>query len=350
MFQRTVARLAAAGVTAVTFALAASPASATYSAVYAFGDSLTDNGNLFAATTAAFGPSNALPQAYSPVTGGYLNGRFSNGKASVEYMATRLGLPLVDLAFGGATTDVGPVYNTAGGPFGTGLKAQLQIFDAKTGGAADPNGLYFIWAGSNDLRQAFEDAAGAATPADAQTILTTAATSVIVNLRSAITHLWNEGARHFFIPTEPDFGLTPEGKSNQAFLSGFTTQFDAQLAGSLASVANPTSLINLLLGADIDIFDTLAIQRAVYANPGAYGIGDVDNPCFTGYVGIPGAVCAAGLDTTNMFWDKVHPTAATNTVLGFAMAAQVPEPSALLLVALAGMALVGTTRRRAGAR
>ena len=63
---------------------------APFSSVVVFGDSLSDNGNVFAAT--GFFP----PAPYAQ--------RFSNGPVAVEYMASALGLPLVNYAHGGATT------------------------------------------------------------------------------------------------------------------------------------------------------------------------------------------------------------------------------------------------------
>ena len=66
-----------------------------FTAVIAYGDSLSDNGNLYAAT------------GYPPYP--YWNGRFSNGPVTVEYLANSLHSPLLDFAWGGATTGVGNV-------------------------------------------------------------------------------------------------------------------------------------------------------------------------------------------------------------------------------------------------
>src|SRR5438270_12307648 len=68
---------------------------ATYSSVVVFGDSLSDNGNLFAAS------GGLVPQVP------YYNGRFSNGPVAVEQLSGLLGVPLLDFALGGATTGVG---------------------------------------------------------------------------------------------------------------------------------------------------------------------------------------------------------------------------------------------------
>ena len=72
--------------------LAVSLAAAPYTRIVAFGDSLTDNGNLYALNGGTYPPSPP-----------YFGGRGSNGPVAVEYMSTALGLPLLDFAVYGAT-------------------------------------------------------------------------------------------------------------------------------------------------------------------------------------------------------------------------------------------------------
>src|SRR5215831_2791594 len=97
-------------------------------AIYAFGDSLSDVGNIYAYTSVAAPP--AFPAAP------YVNGQFSNGNVWVQDLAHDLGLaPLIpsllggtDYAFGGAETSVTPFNlpaSTAGSDLLTG---QLPSF------------------------------------------------------------------------------------------------------------------------------------------------------------------------------------------------------------------------------
>lgn len=336
------------GTAALCLSLCA-PAQANYSAVYAFGDSLSDTGNLLAATTLAFGAANALPQAAD-----YWNGRFSNGKVAVEQMASQLSLPLFDFAYGGATSGAGPVYPTGPGTsFSTGLQAQVSQFGQVSGGAADANGLYFIWIGANDFRDAFGAIPGALQqggPGAIQTLLTNTVQSVISNVGTAVATLHAQGANSFFLPLMPDFGITPEGrKGQQAFdqlapgLFSFSLVSEQINSGLRAYYEN---VLPTTLGVDVLTFDTLAKQRLVQANPSAYGIGDVLTPCFGGYVGTPGTQCAAGFGTDSMYWDKVHPSTLTHEVLGTMMAASVPEPQTVLLMSLGVLALLGHSARR----
>src|SRR3984885_3259415 len=76
---------------------AAQAVTASYDALYAFGDSYCDVGNIFTATG---GAEPAAP---------YYNGRFSNGPIWLDHVAGFLGVPLkayilggTDYAFGGA--------------------------------------------------------------------------------------------------------------------------------------------------------------------------------------------------------------------------------------------------------
>jgi hypothetical protein len=61
--------------------------------VVAYGDSLSDNGNIYAVS------------GFPPPP--YYNGRLSNGPVAVENLAAQLGATLVDFAWGGATTGLG---------------------------------------------------------------------------------------------------------------------------------------------------------------------------------------------------------------------------------------------------
>src|SRR6185503_7186924 len=79
---------------ALVFLSAATVANAdSFSAIVVYGDSLSDNGNLFAASGQPPAP--------------YFQGRRSDGPVAVEQLAGALGVPLVDFAWIGATTGIG---------------------------------------------------------------------------------------------------------------------------------------------------------------------------------------------------------------------------------------------------
>jgi outer membrane lipase/esterase len=290
----------------------AGQATTSWSALFAFGDSLSDNGNFFGLS------GDKLPQPQN-----YANGRFSNGIVAVEYLGNRLGLPLYDYAFGGSGTGVNK------GPLD--LPAQLGMLNQKAGPAVDPNGLYFVWSGANDVRDLFKAGDFSSTSRDL----------VIDALGSFVSTLYQQGARSFLLPLLPDLGLTPEGQASGAasLLSGYSLGFNTALKAEYQSLN--------LAGAQLTVFDTLVAQRNLVADAAALGFTHgVNEPCFTGYVGEAGTQCSAASESSYIFWDKVHPTTATHAILGAEMAALVPEPSSTLLLAVGSLALLGWARRR----
>lgn len=288
----------ATGVLAAPAALAAP----SYSGLYVFGDSLSDNGNLYALTGGAIPPAP------------YWNGRFSDGPVAVEVLAQGLGLgsgAFHDFAIGGAKTgsasaiDMGP---------------QLATYLAALGGAsADADALYVVWGGANDLRGG---GASALLPA-------------VQNLADIVGALYAAGARHFLLPNMPDLGLTPEGltSGNALGATALSEAFNGVLAGAYAALAGA------LDDEQFFFFDAMALQRAIVGDPSAFGFGNVSAGCLTS----PG--CNAD---EFLYWDSIHPTAAAHAILGAAMLAAVPEPQTLLLAMLAVALMLRITTHRSG--
>jgi len=299
------------------FTLTAS--AATFTQVIAFGDSLTDNGNLFADTGGAV-----------PVPP-YWNGRFSNGPVWVEGLAASLGVTLDDYARGGATTGGGtvttpPISNEAG-PF-MGLQDEIAAYLGGAGsGGADPSALYVVWAGANDFLSAAPGTELAAIgPA-------------ITNIVTAIGDLVAAGAQHFLLPNLPDLGLTPRSIAADLIAPG-------SAAGATALSAIFNAQYNIALdgtfgagfGTRLDVFQMI---DDIAANPAAFGFTNVTQPCFD--VTVP-SVCAD--PSIYAFWDDIHPTAITHGILAdAAFAAVVPVPAAVWLFGSA-LGLMGWVRRQ----
>lgn len=282
----------------------------TYSEVVAFGDSLSDRGVFYALTGDRF------PQPP------YWQGRFSDGPAAVEVLANGLGLGnnLIDYASGGAMSDFD---NGAQPAMHNGVRTQVNQFSAAFGGVADPNALYFVWAGSNDFTyKGFSPAVAA---------------NIVSNQTASLTQLYNMGARDFLLPLLPDFGLTPGGLPFAAQLSPFSDYVDGQLNAAYLH------LESTLPGATFTIFDTLGNHRALTAQAIVDGF-NVTDACFSGFVGVPGTLCAD--PSKYLYFDNEHPTRFTHQVLGTAMLAAVPEPASMLLMAAGVIALFGLGRRQ----
>ena len=143
----------------LTAALASAPAAAgAYSAIYAFGDSLSDVGNVYIATSGA--------EPASP----YFFGEFSNGPNWIEDLSAKQGLGPVlassapvngtDYAWGGATTGF-PATDNPGPTVPNGYQ-QVKGFLAGQGGSAPSTALYTITLGGNDLSNILTNFLGAA--------------------------------------------------------------------------------------------------------------------------------------------------------------------------------------------
>lgn len=290
-----------------------------YSQLVVFGDSLSDNGNLFALTQAVTGTG----QPGAP----YVDGRFSNGPVAVETMASKLSLPLVDYAYGGAQTGLG---NYGGAKLnGTGVLGQVGMFaDNLAGTSADANALYVVWAGPNDFF------------AGANMLSSGTSTTASTNLLHDISSLYQLGARQFFVPLMPNLGLTPASTAAEATTPGYkgaaaqrSAEYNQLLATGLANLSGS------LAGVQIQSFDTVSFMATQAALMAGQGFNTTD-ACFNSTAK---TVCAN--PDSYLFWDGVHPTAAAHALLGEAFAAAVPEPATVWTFML-GLGLLAYGRRR----
>ncbi|AUB85032.1 hypothetical protein THSYN_29275 (plasmid) [Candidatus Thiodictyon syntrophicum] len=122
---------------------AAATSAAPITRIVAFGDSNVDIGSAFTINPATVPAPN-------------VNGRFSNGPLTMEYVATDLGVPLTNYGVAGAWSGTDNNFRIVGTTppdlANTGVLRQLDTWEASlAGGTADPNALFVYWAGSNDL-------------------------------------------------------------------------------------------------------------------------------------------------------------------------------------------------------
>ena len=251
-----------------------SAATSTYDAIYVFGDSYCDVGNIFIATG---GAEPAAP---------YYNGRFSNGPIWIEHVAGGLGLPMAPALAGGTDYAFGGAFATApqtipGGGTIPSVPQQVALYLSQHGGKADPKALYVIEGGGNDIL----DATGGSADALGFQIATALAESELL-LRRA-------GARHFVVPNLFNVGLIPAGQANATFDLAAVMAANKYLNDFLA-------LEDLLEGVHILRLDVFSLIQSLETDPTHYGFTNVTAPCLTT------TICSDPDHT--FFWDTHHPT------------------------------------------
>jgi outer membrane lipase/esterase len=326
------AALLAASLTATMVPGIASAAGSPFSDLVIFGDSLSDTGNLSIASGGAY-PGNSQP---------YFNGRYSNGLIWTDFLATGLGdandakpfyLGGNNYAFAGA--------RTGDAPFIPGVRYQIQTLWGSSHAMADANALYVVVAGGNDMRDARTDFSTASTGDNKGRQIS--AQAAIGELQSSLGLLANKGAKHVLVSNLPNLGNTPEAHllemgapGTVAASTDATNRFNALVPGLLSYGA--------ALGLDVTFLDMAGAVNAVRANPAAYGITDIDNPC-AGFLYSPGNACA-----TSSFSDVLHPSSRAHEIIASAAftalgVTPVPEPETVVLM-LAGLAALGALNRR----
>jgi outer membrane lipase/esterase len=250
---------------------AAHAGTASYDNLYVFGDSYCDVGNIFAVTG---GAEPAAP---------YYNGRFSNGPIWLDHVAGFLGVPLKASALGGTDYAFGGAWVTEPASV-TGVPSvleQVELYLSQHNGKADPNALYILEGGGNDI---LDTTTG--TPEALGLHIAEGLTSSELLLREA-------GAKHFVIPDLFNVGLLPAAAGDVSFAATASSVTNKSLDQLLA-------FEQLLEGIHIVRMNVFSLLNAVVTDPTHFGFTDITHPCLTT------AVCADPDHT--FFWDTHHPT------------------------------------------
>lgn len=322
---------------------AARESASTIQNIYAFGDSLSDPGNVFSASALVAGAGLPPPP--------YFEGRFANGYLWVDYLAERLGLqllPIVQLedqrsaisfAYGGATSGSENVINTAL----PGLLQEIEQFKQFiTPDSLSPDSLYTLWIGANDyLPDRLVDSSPSSLPKDG-TALRSKTTRSIENIVTAIRSLYELGARQFVIANLPALGATPLaqslGQENVLLLNRITQQHNLTLDRQLKSLEQ--SLPDLqLTRLDVEQLFEQAVQ-------GRFAFINVKNPCFNRTTK---QVCPN--PDQYLFWDALHPTTAAHRIVADLAAEklQAQPKRSIKLFSIPSLMLLGTLSLIAGA-
>lgn len=283
-------------------ALAAAPAFAQqghspFSQLVFFGDSLTDSGHFRPAMVQAFGPDAAAL------------GRFTTNPGFVwsDWLADHYGLDATSDNQGGQNYAVGGARNavdTSGalGPIAS-VATQVGRYLAANSGRADPNALYTVWGGANDL---FAVTAGAPVQA-------TIGGAVGAQI-GMVGQLKNAGAQYVLVPNIPDLGMTP----------GFRAQGAAAAAqGTALTTAYNTALYQGLAAQGLQVIplNTFGLLREITADPGRWGFTNVTGTACQPQITAQSISCqpatyvVPNAADTYVFADGVHPSMAAHRIL-----------------------------------
>lgn len=307
-----------------------------------FGDSLSDSGNLYAATGGVFPAPYPLIPSLNYTTGRLTDGTDTTPASAInglwqEQLSGKIGLPVAapaavggtNYAFGGAETggDV-TIKNTLGTVTAVGMANQVGGFlSGKT--SVPSNSLYVFWGGANDI---FEASTGAAARA--------AASSALTNVTNEIGALASEGGKYFLWVDLPPLDQTPSGKG-----STFQADLGAASQGFNAAWKNMSipGLEAQFPGISITGVDVYTLFEQVLLDPGSYGLSNVTDA----------AQGSSGVNPDQyLFWDNEHPTTAADSLIADLAAqdldaALAPEPSSIILFGIGlGLVAIGFRRKR----
>ncbi len=305
---------------AATVALSACAgfAQADYSAIYVFGDSLSDMGNLRAVTQ-----NPAIPE------------RFSNGPVAMEVLAASLGLSLTPSHHLLPPAATGGVYgnnfaiagavaiDADGNPAtpDTNLPTQINAFLQLHGNQAPDDALYVLMIGGNDIFAARDllVEGGERPRRAANKRIKAAVKSVEQQLRTLV----QAGARTILVINAPDVGATPNTDlAAAAVLADAPSKRDSRVARNLEKITRTLSAgyngrlsqavadVEDDTGVDIQEFDLFGFFDEMVDNAQEYGYTNTTEACVYGLTG--GGWNPSCDFETFVFFDEIHPTAITH--------------------------------------
>lgn len=252
-----------------------------------FGDSLSDNGNLY---SVSFG--------FIPKSPPYYFGHFSNGKVWSEVVTEhyqQYGVTSDNYAVGGETA---VLHNPLGGylPFTVG--ASIDDYLIRSRNQDRSKDLFFIWIGANDYLPG-------------STTLDELTTHVVNNTQAAIEKLIAHGAKRIIVMNLPDMGRSPyaiEKKVNFS-LSLATAVHNSKLSTMVRTLQNSYKTV------DITLFDINSLLNKLIA---ANTFKDTTTSCWPGGFMSQAqrdAETASSLQNDFDLYMHTHPTELSHTQL-----------------------------------
>ncbi len=306
-----------------------------FSSVVVFGDSLSDSGNLASTQSLPLGTS--FTTNPDPVWAELVAREFGNNGTNSVADGSNFAWGQACANPSGICSQSSPVPDIA---------RQISQHLAKRGGSADPNALYMIWAGGNDIEAIATAAAGdslSSTEANGEIRGAVAALlQQIGRLKQASSAPGEPGARFVVVLTVPDPGRTPlaarESRTAQGQLSLMGQGFNQGLISGLPMVEEGTIFVDAAalaaeVFADADAYGFTSTQGVACPfginpeRPGGGGESLVCGPTADGYLRAPDE------SETYFFADGLHPSGASHELIANAVLATISAP---LQAAMAG--------------
>jgi phospholipase/lecithinase/hemolysin len=271
----------------------------TLDKIVVFGDSLSDNGNLY-----------ELYKHQFPMSPPYYQGRMTNGPVWVELLAQTLfdgksASHLEDYAFSGASVededDPKPEFT---------LKNQLFAYFLPRHDIADARTLYVVWIGANNYLEP---------PNDTEQATAAVNRSVKKNLEE----LAEKGAKHVLVLNLPDLGMTPAAREfgTRAPLSQLTRLHNDMLRQTVDNLKTTYPSVQWMH------FDVESALDEMLTNPTANGFTNVTDACVGSNVessrksalsivaNVKAKVVFPEECAGYLFFDLVHPSALGHKIL-----------------------------------
>ncbi|NHN38986.1 SGNH/GDSL hydrolase family protein [Pseudomaricurvus alcaniphilus] len=316
-----------------------------FSTIYLFGDSLSDQGNLFAASDSLIpGADNGVPRKDYYSDDGGTFGRFTNGKNWVDLFAENLdmySLPTLhggnNFAYGGTRNKHNIVELNSTKPpevqaltsIIPGLQGDLFPEDAfpwtlqgqttafETLGVIDPDALYVVFSGSNDLSETVLMLAVGVLPSSENT-LESWLFGVLLGVEQTIDTLIAAGAQEILVPNLPNLGIVPGLVNSQ--LSGLATQISVQYNSLLKTMLTTKEA----KGVNVIHYDFYNLTTEISIHPETFGFTNVTGQCYSGFVApvVSESITVCDKPQEYAFWDQEHPTTAVHKIMADRMSTQ----------------------------
>lgn len=265
-----------------------------------FGDSLSDNGNLY-----------EYMKHQLPISPPYYEGRFTNGPVWIEKLAERyygnqMNDHLLDYAFAGS--GVSESEDDEDDDFETdalfNLKREVDSYLLSHHDKAEDQALFVIWMGSNNY---------IALPDDPEKTLL----AVNDGIQKEIERLVAHGGKHFMVLTVPDLGRTPGAVEFDSvdFLTNLTNQHNAMIRARVELLKKKYPEVEWIF------FDVNQIFLSALNEPSYYGFHNTTETCYESAMVQPSSKTVLKMAASirpkmnanpcdgYLFFDIIHPTA-----------------------------------------